>query len=191
MPWRHWIAGKERREWARKEAAHDAALNVARKCVIGDSAFNSSAILLDALARDVLRSICRAEARRSIWHAIGRIGAASSSVAAAVTGGALTTGFDGIGATVVGGIALFLGLAGGITTALKADAEQTQDQHKAALYEELWWDISNYGVHYHPGAKLEARESKFAEFAQRRRQIKDPDPSDSRDGRNVADDAAH
>ena len=189
MRWPH--IGKQRKEWAGKTAASKAALKEARASASKDSEFcSSSALLFDALAADLVESICRAEERRGLWHTIGGMGAAASSVAAIVTGGALTTGgLTGIGATIVGGAALFLGLAGGITAALKADVEQTQDHHKATLYEKLWWDILNYGVHHHPTAKPTERAEKLAEFVRRRAQIKDPGQPAPRAAGNAADDA--
>jgi len=83
---------------------------------------------------------------RNVAHFLARLAAGVTAAVTTVTGGTLLAHLHGTSATVLGLIAVVLGVTGAVIAATRPGESYTTDLVMAAQYERLWWDIYGFGT---------------------------------------------
>lgn len=83
---------------------------------------------------------------RNIAHLLARLAAGVTAAVTTVTGGTLLAHVHGSAASVLGLIAVILGVIGAAIAAVRPGESYTTDLVIAAQYEHLWWDIYSFGI---------------------------------------------
>ncbi len=83
---------------------------------------------------------------RNTAHFLARLAAGVTAAVTTVTGGTLIAHLHGPAATVLGLVAVILGVTGAVIAATRPGESYTTDLVMAAQYERLWWDIYGFGT---------------------------------------------
>jgi hypothetical protein len=108
---------------------------------------------------------------RNIAHLLARVAAGLTAAVTTLTGGTLLAHVHGRAATVLGLIAVGLGVIGAVIAAARPGDSYATDLVRAAQYEHLWWDMYGFGTTELVTADQASFESAWSGFTQRHQAI--------------------
>jgi len=108
---------------------------------------------------------------RNIAHLLARVAAGLTAAVTTLTGGTLLAHVHGRAASLLGLIAVGLGLVGAVIAAARPSDSYATDLVRTAQYEHLWWDMYGFGTTELVTADPAGFETAWSGFTQRHQTI--------------------